>query len=487
MKILPTFRPAILAAVLIAPAPLIARETLQQQVEGVLADAGQGVHWGMVVETQDGRRLISIDPDGRFIPASNTKMFTTAAAFWSMPGLNAPDRAGGASVRLQKRRHGAPDVVLTGHGDARLSARPDCQQDCLATLANAVAAKTHQVHDIVGDDTLFPDERWSPGMSWNNIPTHSGTGISALTINDNEVVATVTPSRAGQPPKIAIPSYYQVDNRAVTLANGPTRLNYDRMPDGYVLRVTGTINITAAPLHWRLGVDDPARYAAWLLRRMLRERGVKVTGAVRSHHRPLMPSDDPVNRNGTPPARPPQPTPLARLTPPPLGLDLIHINKVSQNLHAELILRRLGLEQGAGSIADGLTVVKAMLTQAGVDPLDYDFSDGSGMSTYNRVAPAGAVKFLRWIAQQPWGTAWKATLPVADESGTVGGRFHGTLLAGKLWAKTGSLNATRALSGYMLTKDGRKLTFSVFANDIPPDVRAKASMDKALELIAAEN
>ncbi len=70
-------------------------------------------------------------------------------------------------------------------------------------------------------------------------------------------------------------------------------------------------------------------------------------------------------------------------------------NKVSQNLHAELLLRRVGRQNGTGSIADGLAVVRAMLEQAGVPRTAYDFSDGSGMSTYNRAAPRGVVTFLR--------------------------------------------------------------------------------------------
>ena len=130
-----------------------------------------------------------------------------------------------------------------------------------------------------------------------------------------------------------------------------------------------------------------------------------------------MPADDPAIRNGAPAARPPAAEALARLTPGPLIEDLTIINKVSQNLHAELMLRRVSRLVGSGSIADGQVAVRAMLSKAGVPRQDFDFSDGSGMSTYNRVAPRGAVVLLRWIAAQPWGAAWRATLPVGGEGG----------------------------------------------------------------------
>jgi D-alanyl-D-alanine carboxypeptidase/D-alanyl-D-alanine-endopeptidase (penicillin-binding protein 4) len=206
-----------------------------------------------------------------------------------------------------------------------------------------------------------------------------------------------------------------------------------------------------------------------------------------ARHRPLRPGDDPKVRNGAPPPRPPQPEVLARLSPRPLAEDLALTNKVSQNLHSELLLRRVGLQNGTGSIADGLAAVGSMLERAGVPRTAYDLSDGSGMSTYNRLAPRGVVAFLRWVAAQPWGAAWRETLPIGGVDGTLARRFKGTALERRLFAKTGTLNATNALSGYLTAKSGRTLIFSAYANDVPEGANATRAMDAALELIAAEN
>jgi D-alanyl-D-alanine carboxypeptidase/D-alanyl-D-alanine-endopeptidase (penicillin-binding protein 4) len=201
----------------------------------------------------------------------------------------------------------------------------------------------------------------------------------------------------------------------------------------------------------------------------------------------VRPWDDPAVRKGAPPPRPPRADPLARLTPPPLAADLVLTNKVSQNLHAELLLRRVGLQQGTGSIADGLAAVRAMLERAGVARAAYDFSDGSGMSTYNRVAPRGMIVFLRWAAAQPWGAQWRESLPIGGVDGTLARRFGGTSLEKRLFAKTGTLNASAALSGFMIARSGRTLLFSAYANDIPEGVRATAAMDAALVTIAEAN
>lgn len=469
----------LLAVALSAAAPA---QTLQQRVEAKLAEAGAGTRFGLVVAAEDGREIVAIAPESRFVPASTTKMFTTAAAFQLLGPLDAPDVAAGASVRLE-----GPDAVIEGHGDARLSSASDCLQDCLATLADAVAARTRKVRNVVGDDRFFPDERWSPGMSWNNIPTRSGTGISALTLDDNELVLRVSPGDPGRPPKVEASGYYRVDNRAVTgPAGGAARLGVDRRPGEDVLRLTGTLPADSRPETLRVGIDDPAHYAAWRLKALLVARGVRVEG-IAARHRPPMPEDDPAIRGAAPPFRPPEAPILARAVPRPLAEDLLLTSKVSQNLHAELLLRRIGRRQGTGSIADGLAAVRAMLAAAGVARSQYDFSDGSGMSTYNRVAPRGAVALLRWIGAQPWGAAWRATLPVAAADGTLAARFKGTPLERRLFAKTGSLNAASGLAGYMVSSSGRTLLFAAYANDMPEGVAATKAIDAALAMVAAEN
>ncbi|OWK32484.1 D-alanyl-D-alanine carboxypeptidase/D-alanyl-D-alanine endopeptidase [Sphingomonas mucosissima] len=472
-----------LLAAVAAEAPSPPPPALAVAVEEALGRAATGTRIGLLVVDEAGREVLAVRPDERFVPASNTKLFTTAAAF-ALLETNAPDTAAGASVRLEQR--GAlRDVVVVGAGDARLSSAADCSSDCLATLVSAVARETKVVGDVIGDDSAFPDERWPAGMSWNNMVGKYGTGISALTVDDNEVAVTVRPVRAGVAAEVTGDGYYRIDNRVTVVpAGGKRSIGYIREPGSDLLRLTGTIPADAPPYEVRLGIDDPAHRAAWRFADMLRAAGVRVTGQVGVRHRPLMSADDPSVRGNAPAAKPPVGPVLAKLTPAPLIEDLVHTNKVSQNLHTELLLRRLGAVSGSGSVADGHAAMDAVLQRAGIARWQYDFGDGSGMSNYNRVTPRASVTLLRWGAEQPWGAAWRGTFPIAGTDGTLRNRFKATSLEGRLFAKTGSLNASNALAGYFLTKSGRTFTFAAYANDMPGDVSATAALDAALVAVA---
>lgn len=220
----------------------------------------------------------------------------------------------------------------------------------------------------------------------------------------------------------------------------------------------------------------------------MEERGVTVEGQARARHRPLDLTDDPGGDGGAPPAFEPRGVEIARLTRPPLLASLTRTGKFSQNLHAELILRRLGGLEGTGSRADGLLQVEALMAGAGLERSTFDLHDGSGMSAYNRVSPRAMTRFLQWTMSQPWGEAWRATLPVGGRDGTLSRRFVGTPLEGRIFAKTGSLNGVNALAGFLTAASGQTLVFSIYANDRPSTAGSStAVMDQVLLALAAGN
>ncbi|MDJ0278252.1 D-alanyl-D-alanine carboxypeptidase/D-alanyl-D-alanine-endopeptidase [Sphingomonas sp. 2R-10] len=441
---------------------------IEATVRAALAKAPPGTRFGLVVSDAAGVERVAIDPDGRYVPASNTKIFTTLAAFATLP-VDGPDDAG-TGVRIEGN-----DVVLVGAGDARLSSAADCRVDCLSTLADAVAARTRVVGDVIGDDSRFPDQRWSPGMGWNNMAGRYGTATSALTLDDNEVALTVTAE--GGRAVVSGSDYYRIDNRV--RVGAASDVGFDRMPGSDLLRLSGTVKPGGATTV-RVGVEDAAHFAAWTLAKVLRTKGVRVTGTVGVRHRPYRAAEDGgVVEGGTPPPM------LAQLRPGPLVEDVATTNKTSQNLHAELLLRRIGRVRGTGSIADGLQQVAGVMQAAGVPRTAWSLSDGSGMSTYNRVSPRAMVTLLRWAQAQPWGARWVATLPVGGVDGTLARRFRDTPLAGRLHAKTGSLSGASALAGTMTAASGQTLTFAIYANDHPDGSPATPAMDAALLAVAA--
>ncbi len=171
----------------------------------------------------------------------------------------------------------------------------------------------------------------------------------------------------------------------------------------------------------------------------------------------------------------------------PVAQDITVTNKVSQNLHAELILRMLGkVFAKDGSLAQGTRVVRQFLVDAGVSDADFFFYDGSGMSMDDRITPRAYTRLLSYASRQAWGEAWRSTFPVAGVDGSLYGRFRNSPLKGKLWAKTGTLNETNALSGYLQTASGKTLAFSILVNGHRPGSQVEVpAMEKICEAIAA--
>lgn len=329
-------------------------------------------------------------------------------------------------------------------------------------------------------------------MSWNNFGSNDATAASALSLDSNELTVRATPGPVGKPPLLAVPPYVTVQNRAVTIpAGGKGRLVLEHTVNSRAYRLYGEIAADAGEWRDRIGIDDPAHFAAWTFAGLLKARGVKVTGSVRALYRPVEPIDDPDYRQKAGVAAAwdqVDSAPLATLQPPALAATVVVINKDSQNHNAEMMLRRIARhDSGSGSLDDGLADQRNLLERIGIPREGYDFSDGSGMSTYNRVSPRAGVALLRWIDTQPWGKDWYASLPIAGVDGTLQRRFVGTPLANNLIAKTGTLNATNALSGTFRAASGKRLTFSFFANDVPNGQTAIPAMEAVLLALYAAN
>ena len=212
-----------------------------------------------------------------------------------------------------------------------------------------------------------------------------------------------------------------------------------------------------------IAIEDPAQFAAQALRTALERRGVTVGGeAVAEHRYP----DEAGDLLQAPAGAPPSGVELARRTSAPLLEDLRITAKVSQNLHAELLLRAVGrARRNVGSFEAGMAEMKEFLGEIGVEPAAYNLTDGSGLSRLDLVTPSTVVRLLRHMYDSPQREQWLSILPVGGQDGTLSSRFGSTPAAGRVLAKTGSLSHVSALSGYLRRTDGTWLAFSMLVNN----------------------
>jgi D-alanyl-D-alanine carboxypeptidase/D-alanyl-D-alanine-endopeptidase (penicillin-binding protein 4) len=481
------FLPAFAALLLTACASLSDRARTSLEQPGL-----EGTRWGLIVTTLDGRELVSINPDERFLPASNTKLFTVAAAFHRLGDLTQPDPSRGTSLRLITAEGELPTLFLVGAGDPTLIDAPDCQRNCLSQLVDAVVANgITEVDTLIADETLYTREPWPPGWSLDDIVTRSGAPVSALTVNSNEVGVTIAPgAQSGAPATITWrfpPELYDIDNHVDTIAadsTDETLVLAERIPGDTSVRIYGRIRANADPINMPIAVHDAAWAAASRFKALLEARGITVADGFEARYRALNLFDTAATEFTSP--RPGEE--IARLTPAPLIENITFLNKQSQNLHAELLLHRVGLSAGDGSREAGLKVVEDMLAEITVPRWSWDLFDGSGMSVYNRVTPRTVATLLRWTTQQPWSEAFRTTLPIGGVDGTLRRRFAGTSLEGRIFAKTGTLLGTNALAGFLTTKSGETLIFSAYANERPlTGGSATAALDATLVTISEMN
>jgi serine-type D-Ala-D-Ala carboxypeptidase/endopeptidase (penicillin-binding protein 4) len=426
--------------------------------------------WGLlIVDAESGETLYEQNADKYFVPASNMKLFTTALALAKL----GPEHRFRTTLETRGTISSDGvlngDLVLVGRGDPNLSNRKfpyelkeefdGPQEKALVELADALVAKgVKEISgDVVGDDSYFPRERYPNGWEIDDMVWEYGAAISAIVVDDNTVALTLAPGdQAGAPVQATVipatPDFTIENDVTTSAADVKSDLTLTREPGSNFVVVKGSLPAKSAPRKLVLAIEEPAQHAAVLLKRMLEERGIRVGGVARARHDHADSGGDPVV--------------IAEHVSVPLGDAVKLINKISQNLHTEMLLRTVARQSGPWATPDEMMKVPAdFYATAGIEPGDVIQTDASGLSRHDLVTPRAIVTLLGFAQKQPWFGMYYASLPVAGQDGTLEDRMKNTPAAGRIHAKTGSVEHVRTLSGFAETPGGRRLIFSFLSNN----------------------
>lgn len=482
----------------VAPAPAVVAplsvSDLQEKIRSILLRPAleRGRVGVKIVSLDTGKIVFEESGEKFFMPASNMKNFTVAAALekltpdfrfvTSVYAPTAPDASG--TIR--------GDLIIYGRGDPSISTAFN-DKDYFRGMNNLVdkivAAGVKRIEgNLIGDESYFTGGTLPDTWEWDDLQWYYGAEVSALTVNDNALDLIVRPSATvGAPASVQLlpaGSGVVLVNSTQTGATGSQRtIGIRRKPGTNIVEVFGSIAKGAPTYTNYVSVPKPAMFFVSLLRQLLEQKGVAVTGATRT-------VDADFRKNA------PLPTNLIEITKlesPPLSLIAQKTMKPSQNLYTELILRAMGEAIGDKtnprwtSKDRGVAVVDKFMQEIGASPGSVLMYDGSGLSRHNLITPNAVAQLYTFMDKSRFAQAWRDSLTIAGIDGTLQNRFKGTRGENNIRGKTGTIDQVSSLSGYLTTAAGERLVFSLITNNIPEGRQRTATIDEIALLLVNFN
>jgi D-alanyl-D-alanine carboxypeptidase/D-alanyl-D-alanine-endopeptidase (penicillin-binding protein 4) len=416
-----------------------------------------------------GETLYEQESTRYFIPASNVKLFTTAAV---LQGLGPQFRIR-TSVYQGSESPNRTVLRIVGRGD------PSLTDEQLGNLADQLQQRgIPRVDRVIADDQYFQGDPINSSWEWEDIQSGYGAPVNSLILNQNEISLTIAPQSLGQPLRVSWddPSQanqWRVDNRSMTVATSePEFVNVGRDVSQPILHVSGQLRAGSEPDSAAIAILNPTQHFLQTFQQALVAHHISVgQGAIAT--RPDSPSGMEV----------------ASILSPPMTDLILEANQDSNNLYAESLLRILGVTQASvdtttSSLEAGLAAVQTILTPLGVDPQGYQLADGSGLSRHNLVSPAALVQVLTGMARSPHADLFRRSLAIAGESGTLQNRFRDTPIQGRLHGKTGAMSGVAALSGYLDPPHYSPLVLSILLNQADQPIRqVRPAIDEMVLLL----
>ncbi len=452
--------------------PNYSYSTIQEfwvQMDDIFNDPNfSNANWGVLIQSlETGEYFYKRNEDKLFRPASNMKLFTTAAGLI----LLGSEYKFSTSLFMNGIMDGSilkGNLIIQGGGDPAISGRffnGDIYKVFNDWADSLLAIGIDEIEgNIIGDDNLFDDVGLGSGWSWDYETYWFSAPSGAISFNDNCVDILVSVDTITNRPKINI----YPDTKYITLVNDVSVVSKDtaalidvhRERGTNIINVFGTIRNGKDSIKTYATVNNPTQYAMVVLKEVLERKGIKVKGyAVDIDDVEEVIDFSKMDQ-------------LFVHYSPPLKDIIKVINKNSQNFFAEQLLKTIGLEEeGYGTIENGVKAVSDLLNEMGINSESLVMVDGSGLSQLNLVSPRHLVSLLSYMFKSNYFIPFYNSLPIAGIDGTLGTRMKGTRAENQVRAKTGYLAFGRSLSGYAYTGDNEPIAFSIISNNFTVPVK----------------
>jgi D-alanyl-D-alanine carboxypeptidase/D-alanyl-D-alanine-endopeptidase (penicillin-binding protein 4) len=443
-------------AVAATPAEVAVGKTLEERLASLIngPTARNSETTMKVVEVDSGRVVAERNPHLPLAPASNMKLFTTAASV----DLLHPDFEVTTTVYIRGTVDPAGtldgDVKVVGRGDPTIGGRfhdghATAVIDDWATDLKRAGVKTihgNLIFEYGYMDLEYIHPTWPADqlVNWYEAP------ISAFSMQEGCVQVRVLPSRAGKPCMVQLDpptGYLSVQSSCVTGRGLPF---ITRMRSSNTIVIRGGVPTRSGPTEVFVTVEEPIHYFAAVTSETLSRDGIAIHGEIVVTPHDARPDWRPVAQHAT-----------------PLSVIVYVINKKSQNHYAEQLVKILGAEQKKeGSWTAGTTAVTEWMTEKlGVPPEEFHQADGSGMSRNNRASANAFVHLLQYMWKSPYREDFVSSLPYSgDPDSKFGRRLRTAPYARQVFAKTGYIVGVVGLSGYVHGVSGKIYAFSFVFN-----------------------
>ncbi|MBU2492143.1 MAG: D-alanyl-D-alanine carboxypeptidase/D-alanyl-D-alanine-endopeptidase [Bacteroidetes bacterium] len=380
------------------------------------------------------------------IPASNTKLFTTAAA------LNLMGPAFRLKTSLLSEDYNLTDGTINGNLYIKGFGNSLFTEKDLDSLVNNLKnlGIKNITGDIIGDDTYFDDlysrDDWITDERANvTLPP-----VSALVIDRNKMILTLHANKnvgenLGYNISPETPFTDVSISAKVTKFRAHPRISASFNENKLTINVTGGLRKSSRSKSYAVFVNDPPRFAAFLLYGKLLKNGIMIEGKTGKGKTPFDVSE--INNSS-----------VSLLT------VLSLTNKNSDNYLAECLFKALGAYY-KGEQGNSFYATQAVLTFIDQKDIYTDGTavvDGSGISRYNEITTGAIVGLLEKIYyDELLFNDFYNTLSILGEDGTLEKRLRRTAAERNFRGKTGTLNGVTALSGYLTTSRGEDLIISI--------------------------